>query len=64
MASLSPPAPIEVPYKHLEDGSPVFLDLYLDTQASGPNAHNISEDEGVRSVLIYFHGGGLTVGNC
>lgn len=49
-------APVTLTYKHLENGEPVFLDLYA------PDVIATSEGEEV-GVVVYFHGGGLCVGD-
>ncbi|KZT12087.1 alpha/beta-hydrolase [Laetiporus sulphureus 93-53] len=50
------PVPITLIYKHV-DGLPLLLDVYL------PNEVDQSGLVCYSSALVYFHGGGLTVGN-
>lgn len=51
--------PLTIAYKKLDSGSPVLLDIY-------PPDVSQAKDGGhppVVPVMVYFHGGGLTVGN-
>ncbi|KAF8157501.1 alpha/beta-hydrolase [Pholiota molesta] len=52
--------PTTVAYKHLEDGAPIYLDFHQPTTKA--DAENESGEHRIPAV-IYFHAGGLHIGN-
>ncbi|KAF8157979.1 Alpha/Beta hydrolase protein [Crassisporium funariophilum] len=61
-----PDKPISLSYKCLEDKTPVTLDVYLPPQTQADESlptEGYSLSNSLIPAVIYFHGGGLTVGN-